>query len=154
MHTPSTTEKRVVQVCVSRGLKPAQNENRNLLSHHNRMSLPAMQNVHCGMLVVKLAAYSFADSVTHIGDAVAKESGGHLAAQEVDCGGGREKRNLVVEAAFDGIDAEDDDARSESDDYSWRLAEEKVPKLNDLHQRQLVGKQREYPADLNTYFKS
>jgi hypothetical protein len=46
-----------------------------------------MQNVHCGMLVVKLAAYSFADSVTHIGDAVARERGGTLQRRRSTAGG-------------------------------------------------------------------
>ena len=34
----------------------------------------------------------------------------HLAAQQVDCRGSREERELVTQAAFDGIHAVDDDA--------------------------------------------
>ena len=41
---------------------------------------------------------------------------GYLAVQEIDCGGGRQKRNLVAQAALGAVNAEDDDARSKCDD--------------------------------------
>ena len=155
IHTPSTTEKRVVLVCVSRGLKPAQRENRTETCFHTESlfftlhAKCALRNAggQAGGILLRRQRH------THW-RCSGEGEGRHLAAPEVDCGGGGEEGSLVVEAAFDCIDTQDDDAGSESDDYGWRLGEKEVPELNDLNERQLVGEQSENPADLNKQLKS
>ena len=64
----------------------------------------------------------------------------NLAEEEVDRRRSRKKRNLVTYAPFDAINAKTDDAGGECDDDCGRLAEEKVPQLQNLLERQLVRK--------------
>lgn len=78
--------------------------------------------MHSGTLAAKLTAWSFGDSEQTMGAegmSRCKElmmNVGHLAVQEIDGGGGRQKRNLVAQAALGAVNAEDDDARSKCDD--------------------------------------
>ena len=65
----------------------------------------------------------------------------NLAEEEVDRRRSRKKRNLVTHASFDAINAKTDDAGGECNDDCGRLAEKKVPQLQNLQERQLVRKQ-------------